>query len=231
LAAVIGVALTVTLGTTLGISIARPGPAVAQKIPRQTTAVVIGDSYAQGGGASHISAMYTSRIAKANGWTQVNLARGGTGFVSSIKDHAKAESSCGYSSCPSFTEMIPRAVAAAPDVVIVSISGEAVRNYSATTDSGATTFFARLRAALPSVKIIATSPIWDDKPVPPSLLELGAAVKRAVAAVEGVYVDLGNPLLDKPSLMRSDLPAPNDAGHAEIAAAFARAYGSGKDVS
>ena len=87
-------------------------------------------------------------------------------------------------------------------------------------------FFVSLHQAVPDARIIATSPIWDDDPAPVELTAVRHAVRSAVTAVGGTYLDLGDPLLGHPELVAEDGVHPTDAGHQALADAFHTAYGS-----
>jgi acyl-CoA thioesterase-1 len=80
-----------------------------------------------------------------------------------------------------------------------------------------------LHAALPRAEILAVSPVWNDKNVPPQLDSIDLDVIRAVAAVGGKTLDIGQPLYGQPSLMQSDDVHPTPAGQQVIAAAVAKA--------
>src|SRR5215212_3919836 len=81
-------------------------------VPRPV-AVFIGDSYAQGSGK------WPELVSKAQGWRQVNLGRGGTGYEARLAG-AAAQKGCGLKECPSFPEMAAVAVKLHPDVVVVA---------------------------------------------------------------------------------------------------------------
>jgi hypothetical protein len=152
------------------------------------------------------------------------LARNATGYITPADP---GQFWCGLDHCPSYTESIPAAAAANPDIVIVNggrnelwIAG------SPEWSQGVDEFFAELRRSLPYATIIATSPIWDDDPTPPEIETMGEVVRQAVSTVGGRYVDIGEPLLGRPDLVADDGIHPNDAGNAAIAAAFEAAYAS-----
>jgi GDSL-like Lipase/Acylhydrolase family len=185
--------------------------------------VFVGDSYTAGAHVSAADRRFTTIVAKTQGWTEVNLGRGGTGYVSGVSKNA-AKSACGLAYCPSYTEMIAAVAAAKPDVVVVSGGRNEIGRVTGEWIAGVESFFTALRVALPHAQIVATSPIWDDDPVPALLPLMCAGVKWAVTAVGGVYVDLGDPLFGHRDFVADDGVHPNDAGHAAIARVFSAAY-------
>jgi lysophospholipase L1-like esterase len=192
---------------------------------RTPVAVFIGDSYVSGAGANDQEHRFGLLIAKAMEWNEVNLGRGGTGYVSTV-DGDLSKVACGLDYCPSFLEMIPEALAAHPDVVVVTGGRNDLDDATDPTYAAhVAEFFAELRRALPYVTIIALSPIWDDRPVPAGLLTMRTAIAREVTKVGGTYVDIGDPLFGRPDLVSTDNRVlPSDAGHAAIASAFRAAY-------
>jgi hypothetical protein len=80
---------------------------------RQPIAVFIGDSYTQG------ADKWPSKVAADQGWREVNLGRGGTGYSKRLsgKDATKG---CGLNECANFPEMVTVAVQRKPDIVLVA---------------------------------------------------------------------------------------------------------------
>jgi hypothetical protein len=198
-----------------------PNPTSSPKRPY--VAAFIGDSYTAGTAATVSDKRFTTLIARAQGWTEVNFGRGGTGYVLPVGD-PRAAYACGLKYCPSYTEMIASLAEVKVDIVVVSGGRNEYARSTSEFFAGVEAFFAALRAAAPHARIVATSPIWDDDPVPPSLPQMCTAVKWAVATVGGTYVDLGDPLLGHPEYVSEDRVHPNDAGHAAIARAFSAVY-------
>lgn len=192
-----------------------PGPPVA---------VFVGDSYTAGAHATVPGNRFTALIAAAYDWTEVNLGRGGTGYITPVSDPASAMVGCGLGYCPSYLEMIPAVVAAGPAVVVVSGGRNDAAQPWPDVAAGIPAFYAALREALPGVPIVAMSPIWDTLPPPVAVVAMCTVVRRSVIAAGGLFVDLGDPLLGWPDRVAGDGIHPNDAGHAAIADSFAAAY-------
>lgn len=209
---VVALLLVAVLG---GSALQRPEPGPLMSHPRIRTAVFLGDSYTEGvPGASAPSKRFSALFARAQGWREVNLGHGGTGYLPTVPPIGI-----------SYTEMIDEAAAANPDVVVVSGGRNDLEIMDAAWAAGVRSFYSSLRAAVgPDTQIIATSPVWSTDTPPMLLLAACTVVQRAVTAVGGTYVDLGDPLLGKSAYMAADQIHPNDAGHAAIAEAFAAAY-------
>jgi lysophospholipase L1-like esterase len=181
--------------------------------PKETAerpvAVFIGDSYTQGSGK------WPDAVSKAQGWEEVNLGRGGTGYAVRHTGDA-AQNGCGMDECPNFAEMVDAAVKRHPDVVVVA---------GGRNDGGADIAdqvhdtFAGLRERLPDAQIIAVQPMWDASEYPDFLVDYGKVIKKEVEAVDGEYLKIGSPLEGRPNLVQDDGVHPTDEGQKLLAAA------------
>jgi acyl-CoA thioesterase-1 len=214
-------ALTFDSSPTASSYEARPMPTFGTP-PDETTAVVlIGDSYTAGTGASEAGKSWASIAAASEDWSLTNVARGGTGYVTTVTENAMT--ACGLDYCPSFGEMITPASESAPAMVVVS-GGRNDSDLGASDEADAvTTFYSELRAALPEAVIIAVSPLWDASETPDSLDEIAADVRAAALAAGGSYLDVGQPLAGRADAIATDGIHPNDIGHALIASAITAA--------
>jgi|GEM_PF-492489 len=180
-------------------------------------AVFVGDSYSLGAGGDGTN--WTTLLSAAAGWTEVNLARGGTGYTT-----GSTGSTCSLDYCPSYQEMIPEVAATDPDIVVVSGG----RNDGSGFDREAIgTFYSSLRAAVPDARIIAVSPLWDSEPTPDWLVTLEEDVRYSATTSGGEYADIGQPLLDHPELIATEGVYPNAEGYAVIASAVENVLGVG----
>ncbi len=119
-----------------------PPPRVAKPL-----VVVLGDSYVSGLGASVEALRWSSRVASSRGWLEANLGRGGTGWATT-----SGVSGCGLTLCPSVETMAAAAVAARPDVVLVSAGRNDLTAYAASpgsVQSAINRTLTTLRAGLP----------------------------------------------------------------------------------
>jgi len=66
--------------------------------------VFIGDSYTHGTGSSSKALRWSSVVSSAEGWSEVNLGRGGTGYKATSSNNG-----CGLKYCPNYAEMVPQA--------------------------------------------------------------------------------------------------------------------------
>lgn len=173
---------------------ASPSSTGAPDAARRPVAVFLGDSYTVGVGTSLHGSGFPAMLGEMRGWEVVNLAISGTG----------------YGTGRAYADVIPDAVAAGPDIVVVSggRNDEGHRSLEREVED----FYAGLRAALPGARIIATSPLWDEPPAPEWLRELRVVVEREVTSVGGEYVDLGDLFLGRPDLIAPDGLHPDEEG-------------------
>jgi lysophospholipase L1-like esterase len=180
------------------------------------TVAFMGDSYTAGSGTTSTSMRWTTRLSAAEGWTEVNLGRGGSGYLIT---NTTAEGVVR----PNYQTMLAEAVKAKPDVVFVTGGGNDLGLPIENVLPAVADFYPSLRKALPDAVIVAVNPLWGPTPQPRNLPALTDAVKAAVAGVGGTYLDIGQPLKDHPELVVEDKVHPNDAGAKVIADATAAA--------
>ncbi|SDB80377.1 Lysophospholipase L1 [Raineyella antarctica] len=181
--------------------------------PSAPTAVFIGDSYAAGAGGDGTT--WTGLVAEKMGWNETNLARGGTGYVTSVSGPG-AQAACGLDSCPAYPGMVKEAAAADPAVIVVS-GGR--NDGSSSVTNAAATLYLDLHKAAPKARIIVVSPLWDDDPVPADLTGTKQGVRVAANAAGVQYLDIGQPLTGRADLVAPDGVHPNAAGQQAIAKA------------
>lgn len=196
------------------------GPASPEAGADAPVAVFIGDSYTVGAGSEIAGSGFPAILGEARGWQVVNLAVSGTGYV-----RAHAAGYCPEGGCPAYAGVIDDAVAADPDVVVVSGG----RNDLGLEDIDAAVadFFQQLRAALPEPRIVVTSPLWDDSATPPELVAMRETVARESQRVGAELVDLGDLFAGRPELIAPDDLHPNAAGLRLIAERIDEALGPG----
>ena len=192
--------------------------------PSRPIAVFLGDSYTAGTGASAATTRWSATFAAQRGWLELDLARGGTGYLAT-----SGLNGCGLPTCPSIPDMATWAVAANPDVVVVAGGRNDLTLMSqnpAAEQTAITTTLARLRAGLPSATIILVSPFWDASAPPSSLATIAGWEKAAATTYGAVYVDgAAQWLVGHPEWITSDNVHPNDLGHAQLAARLQAALG------
>jgi lysophospholipase L1-like esterase len=193
---------------------------------KQTGPVVIylGDSMVAGGMATSTLLRWSSLVASREGWLENNMSRGGTGYVKTSN-----ASGCGLAYCPSLPEMATEAVAARPEVVVVSAGRNDLAimgSDPASVQKAIDLTFATLRAGLPGARIIALGPMYDDAAVPAGLTQIDQWVGDAAAAHGATYVaDVQTWLVGHPEWISTDGVHQNDAGHAEDARRLVAALG------
>lgn len=186
--------------------------------PDMPLVVFIGDSYVAGAGATTQSNRWTTLAARELGWEEVNKARGGTGYVA-----AGGPAACGRDYCPPFPEVLTDPFNRVPDIVVISGGRSDPLDLDAFR-TGVTATLAGVRTVWPDAELVVTNPLWDDDPVPASIVDKHAIVLEVAAAHNALVLDLGQPLRDRPDLVAGDGVQPNDAGHRTIASAFVAAW-------
>ncbi|MCE1174091.1 MAG: polysaccharide biosynthesis tyrosine autokinase [Propionibacteriales bacterium] len=192
-------------------------PASAPATPATPKAVFIGDSMVSGVGGG--GTKWTTLVSSGMGWSEVNLGRGGTGYVTS--SDAKG---CGLSYCPTFAEMADAAIAEKPDVVVIS---GGVNDGTNSVSTAANALFANLKKGLPNAQIIVLSPLGQATVYPDALKQAAAEVKAAAQANGVRYVAVGNPLEGHPEWFTADGLTPNADGYKKLAAAILSAIKKG----
>lgn len=178
-------------------------------------AVFIGDSYTHGAGASTPSARWTTIVAEAEGWEELNVALGGTGYLSTA-----GVSGCGKNYCPAYPERIGGLRIESPAVVVIAGGQNDFDDWgqdSAAVTSAITQTYTDARSRFPDARLIAVGPsILGD--VIDSARQLDDAVRAASASVGAEYVSLLDPdALDAATMDVGDGGHVNDLGHRAIA--------------
>jgi len=218
----LAVLAVITFGVVAYALVPAPAPAsVAAPVAKPTATptpapkpvvAFIGDSYTAGAGASTPAMRWTTRLSVSAGFKEVNLGQGGTGYATS-------STAADGTVRREYAASIPEAVKAAPDVVIVSGGRNDAPEQSAVVIAAIDDFYTRLRAAMPKVKIIAVSPVWDAGTPPKGVDLVATSAKAAVERVGGAYLDIGQPLAGHPEFIIADKIHPNDSGAAALAEA------------
>ncbi|QGF23419.1 SGNH/GDSL hydrolase family protein [Raineyella fluvialis] len=179
--------------------------------PKRKVAVFIGDASTAGAGGN--GTRWTTIVSDKQGWQEVNLANAGTGYLTSASG-TKAKAACGKDTCPAYGDVVDDAIAASPDVVVVSGGRiDAGRDVS----SAASALFNDLHSRAPNARIIVLSPLWDAGAVPAALTTEAKAVQKAAQQADVTYVDIGQPLTGHRDLVAADGVNPNGDGQRTIA--------------
>ncbi|WP_138443886.1 SGNH/GDSL hydrolase family protein [Sinomonas susongensis] len=187
--------------------------------PKRLTVAFIGDSYTAGAVVGEAQS-WANVLGAANGWNVVNVARGGTGYVKGYSSGGQA--ACGGEVCPNYLQVVPQAVAAAPDVVIVAGGRNDGTVLTPDLEQNIKAVYTTLRKSLPNAKLIGLSPILAADDTPSSFPTVKPAVKQAVESVGGTHIDLGAPLGNHGELVGPDGVHPNVAGQKVLAATVGR---------
>lgn len=172
-----------------------------------TAVVTIGDSIMAGYGLDDASTgAWPALLGAQTGLAVTNDSCSGAGFI--------AVGDCDTD----FDGLVSTAVAAHPAVVVIQSSdndfaADPTALAEATTDTVAT-----IHALLPDAEIVGLSTLWDQPgTVPDEVAESSADLQRAVNAVGGSFVDIGQPIAGHADLLQDDSEHPTDAGQQALA--------------
>jgi len=170
----------------------------------------IGDSYTTGTGASDPAKRWSTIVAKAAGWHQVNLGHGGTGYLKA------STTGCGTTGCANFVGMVEEAAGTNPGRVVVFGGVNDYGSNISDVEPMIEKTYADLRAALPNTTIIAIGPpgVGDSTP---KAAEFDAAVRSAAESIGAQYVSLIDPDVLDASMTLFGNTQLNDAGHEAVA--------------
>jgi lysophospholipase L1-like esterase len=175
--------------------------------------VFLGDSYTGGSGASNAAKRWSSLVAAAQGWTEINQGVGGTGY-GTRRNRPPGQP---------YPARLAEVAEAQPAVVVVSGGLNDLRSPATTVARGVSQTYSVLRSLLPAVEIIAVAPFSNDVAPTTALRTIAAEVRRAATSVGAVFVDPGYVLEGHAELVhqRGQFRGhPNDAGYARMALAI-----------
>ena len=178
------------------------GPAVSGE--DHPVVAVIGDSIESGTGLRPAEA-WPALVAVDRRWELENYSVPGAGFVA-LGDEQD------------FGAQVDQAIALRADMVLIGASDNDLGRDVSTVSAAMTAAVTRLRTALPHARILGvnalTGAVSDD-----DLAPLNEALRDAVTAVGGHWLDLGQPYRGRAGLVQNDGEHPTPAGQQAIAAA------------
>lgn len=143
------------------------------------TVVVIGDTFS----IPQASEIWVDEVVSALGWEVINLSAAGRGYLASPRE-------CELEVCANFGGSISLITESDPDIVVTF--GGTADGDNALVDS-ATRYFETVRDELPDAHLVAISPITTDDAPPYYLRMHSDTISEAVTAVDGVFIDVGQP--------------------------------------
>lgn len=190
-----------------------PSPSASASVPKTFTKVAfIGDSYAEGVGASVPAHRWSTLLSSANKWTETNVAHQQTGYLK-----AGARTPCTAESCPAFTGVVPQVVQSGAELVIITGGANDLDQDQGAAAAAVAKTLTDLRAGLPNAVIVVLNPWWDMRTANPGLTPYTEAIKAAAAAAGVTFADTGQPLVGRVDRVTSDGLHANDAGHQALA--------------
>lgn len=190
---------------------AEPGPIPTFTSEADTTvrAVFLGDSYVAGTGASTPSKRWTSLVADDEGWAEINLGQGATGYVSGGLGDGQQDQ---------YASRIQKVKAANPDVVFVSGSQNDLTFPADQVAAAIRTTLTKIHKAVPDAHLVVVGPVnpgaivagtrANDKVVQDVAADLGATYISSI--------DPGSTFTEQGDYW-TDGQHPSDSGHQHIA--------------
>ncbi|GAA3772620.1 hypothetical protein GCM10022240_25850 [Microbacterium kribbense] len=177
----------------------------------RATVVTVGDSIMAGYHLEPAQA-WPALLARQDGIGVANLACSGAGFTT--------PGDCGED----YPGLVAQAVAASPTLVIIQSSDNDMNAAKTDIDADTAHTVRTLHAALPEAVIVGLSTLWNQPTDPPATIaSSSAALRQAVDAVGGTFVDVGQPLAGQPDLLQADQEHPTAAGQRALLTAITRA--------
>lgn len=201
------VALALTSVLTLGTAAWALTPHSSDTPTSSPDVVFLGDSYTVGIGSEGPD--WPTTVSGALGWNAVNLAAGGTGYLTEA-----GVAGCGKEHCGAYLEQ-SASIEGEPDIIVVSGGRNDVGDG---LEAAATALFTSLQERYPESTVIALSPWTDDDPPAEALTAATTAIRSAAEAAEVAYIDTGQPFVGHADLISADGVHPNAAGYAALSA-------------
>jgi acyl-CoA thioesterase-1 len=189
--------------TSSSVTAAAPSAAAAP-----TQVLTIGDSIMKGFGLSSADA-WPELISATNGWNLTTLACDGAGFVTPGNP-----AECG----DTLVDVSRSAATLHPDLIIIEGSSNDFGQSNSQLLSATVSALTILRSEFPNAKIIGLSTVWSETAPPAQLADTNSQMQKAVTAVGGHYLDIGQPLGGHSELMQNDDVHPTVAGQKVLAA-------------
>ncbi|MFC8801708.1 SGNH/GDSL hydrolase family protein [Promicromonospora sp. NPDC057138] len=186
-----------------------PTPTPTPTPPKAPVALFVGDSYTVGQGASSPAKRWSTLVAREMGWTELNVAQGGTGYISRSATIPKL----------SYGEQLRAAPAAGVDVVVIAGGQNDFPELGTTPEqvfSAVSRAFKTAHQRFPDAEIIAVGPStpWD---IGLEARALDSAVRAAAEQQEATYVSLLDPDVVLNKFVGPDGIHVTDRGYAAIA--------------
>ena len=177
-------------------------PTVAVSGEHHPTVAVIGDSIESGMGLRPAEA-WPALVAVDRRWKLENCSVPEAGFVALGDD---------------FATQVEQAIALRADMVLIGASDNDLGRDVSTVSAAMTAAVTRLRTALPHARILGFNALTGEAS-DADLAPLNKALRDAVTAVAGHWLDLGQPYRGQAGLVQDDGEHPTPAGQQAIAAA------------
>ena len=213
----VGLVVVLALFTALVIGRAATARQSAPAGDTRPVAAFIGDSDTRGAGATSTPLRWTSLVAKAEGWRELNFGRSSTGY-----DTSSSGKVCGQQICPPYADLVDQVAAIDPDVLVIGggqSDWRAWRNDPDGTADVIDSLLTTVKQRMPKAEIVVVGPVQPPGARQEATVEdIDAHIRRAARARGFTFVDLLEPnVLSKGADVAADRFDPDDSGHRAIA--------------
>jgi lysophospholipase L1-like esterase len=170
------------------------------------TAIIVGDSYAEGAGGIPLQSTFPVLACNQLGWVCNIDAQGGTGYASDGEDAALSNER--------YVGRLDHLASSYTADYFIVTGGRNDANKSG-AQASIKDYLTRIRRAFPSAKIVIISPFWGNQQPPQEMVQLRQIVKSESLAVGAIWVDSSNWL--NSGLVGLDGVHPNLAGQRALA--------------
>lgn len=176
--------------------------------PEPPTAVFLGDSFTEGFALPEADATqrWTTVVAQTHGWEEINAGCAGAGYTRA-----------GLVCTTTFREELPVFIESEPDIIVLSGGLNDLDSSAEQITAAVRATYLSVRDTYPDATIYAISGVGPDATTASALTTVNTAVAAAADEIGATYIDLGEPLHDRPELLAADGYHPNAQGHHVIA--------------
>lgn len=190
----------------------RPVPTFTSPSDGQVRVAFLGDSYTEGVGATTPAQRWTSLVAKKEGWTEINLGQGGTGYLNGGPLTGQADQ---------YETRLTKLERSNPDIIVVSGSQNDLKFTPAQVAPAIRSTIKQIHAAIPSARLIIMGPVNPGE-ISAATRANDAVVQEAAADVGATYISSISPssTFESQADYWTDGEHPSDSGHQHIADRF-----------
>ncbi len=175
----------------------------------EPTALFLGDSYTAGVElpAQDLHERWPTRVSESLGWLELNEGCAGAGYTNA-----------GQVCMTTYRQSIDALIDADPDIIVVSGGMNDLDAPLGEIEAAAHATFVTLQTTFPKARVYAVGGVYAANDENSAALEqIDTIIATQAQNAGATFIDIGEPLADRPDLLTADGIHPNIAGHAVIA--------------